>query len=101
MCWYRKFFEVPGFTEGKKVFVEFQAVMNHSVIYINGEKVSVHQEGYLPIVVDATTYLNKGEKNSISVRLNNTDNPVTGPKPFKDSRFQYVWRALSKYLAYY
>ncbi|WP_282122112.1 glycoside hydrolase family 2 TIM barrel-domain containing protein [Algibacter mikhailovii] len=83
VCWYRKSFEVPNLVQGKKVFIEFEAAMNHAIIYINGEEVKSHQGGYLPVVIDATMYLNNGKKNNIAVRLNNTDNPVTGPKPLK------------------
>jgi len=35
------------------------------------------------VVVDITDYLNPGKENVIAVRLNNEDNPVTGPKPLE------------------
>ncbi|GAA3617259.1 glycoside hydrolase family 2 TIM barrel-domain containing protein [Flavivirga amylovorans] len=83
VCWYRKSIDIPNFTEDKKVFIEFEAAMNHSIVWINGEEVSMHQGGYLPVVMDATKYLKRHAKNTIAVRLNNTDNPITGPKPLK------------------
>ncbi|NMH86879.1 glycoside hydrolase family 2 TIM barrel-domain containing protein [Flavivirga algicola] len=83
ICWYRKSFTLPKLSSSKKVIIELEAAMNHSMIWINGEEVAVHQGGYLPVVVDITDYVEGGKKNVIAVRLNNTDNPITGPKPLK------------------
>jgi beta-galactosidase len=80
-CWYRKTFFVPEIYDEKEVWIEFEAAMNHSLIWINGIEVSDKNGGYLPVVVDVTDYLNIGKENIIAVRLNNEDNPVTGPKP--------------------
>ena len=82
-CWYRKSFELTNAQLNKKVCIELEAAMNHSKIWINGVLMTVHQGGYLPVVIDVTKYLKSGEKNTIAVRLNNTDNPITGPKPLK------------------
>ncbi|WP_162030835.1 MULTISPECIES: glycoside hydrolase family 2 TIM barrel-domain containing protein [unclassified Lentimonas] len=83
ICWYRKSLDVPAAYAGKKLFVELEAAMNYSQIWINGTKVMEHQGGYLPVVLDATDYLNAGESNLLAIRLDNTDNEVTGPKPLK------------------
>lgn len=83
ICWYRKVFSVPMEYKDKKVFMELEAAMNHSKIWVNGEEVRVHQGGYLPVLIDLSKYLQPGEDNIITVRLNNTDNPITGPKPLR------------------
>jgi beta-galactosidase len=83
ICWYRKEIDVTKAHRNKKVFLEFEAAMNHSKIWMNGTLVSDHHGGYLPVVIDATKYVHPGEKNIIAVRLDNRDNPVTGPKPLK------------------
>ncbi len=83
ICWYRKTFELPKLSNDKKIIVELEAAMNHSIVYVNGEEVEMHQGGYLPVVVDITQYVKQGQDNLIVVRLNNTDNPITGPKPLK------------------
>lgn len=83
ICWYRKSFKLPNLSNNKKVLIELEAAMNHSMIWINGEEVAVHQGGYLPVVVDITQYVEGGKNNIIAVRLDNTDNPITGPKPLK------------------
>ncbi len=82
-CWYRKSFLVPKVTDNKRVWIELEAAMNDSKLWINGSLIKVHQGGYLPIVIDITSYVKRGEENVLSVRLNNTDNAITGPKPLK------------------
>lgn len=81
-CWYRKQFEIPKSNIGKKLILEFEAAMNHSQFWLNGEKIAEHQGGYLPVVIDISERVKAGT-NTIAVRLNNEDNPVTGPKPLK------------------
>ncbi len=82
VCWYRKDFDVENYSKDKIYLFEFEAAMNKTTIWINGAEVKEYQGGYLPIVFDATPYL-KAEGNVMAVRLDNNDNPVTGPKPLK------------------
>ncbi|NIJ44915.1 beta-galactosidase [Wenyingzhuangia heitensis] len=83
ICWYRKNLKVPNVDKGKKIYLEFEGAMNYSKFYINGKFVKEHQGGFLPVVIDVTEFVKKGEENLIAVRLDNTDNLVTGPKPLK------------------
>jgi len=83
ICWYRKQITIPASNKDKKIFLELEAAMNYSKIYINGMEVKEHQGGYLPVIVDISKYVKAGEENVIAVRLDNTDNLVTGPKPLK------------------
>ena len=82
VAWYRKNFTVPVNPSEKKVFLDLEAAMNFSKIWINGILVSEHHGGYLPVKVDITKYVNKGD-NVVAIRLDNTDNKITGPKPLK------------------
>ncbi|WP_297090392.1 glycoside hydrolase family 2 TIM barrel-domain containing protein [uncultured Draconibacterium sp.] len=83
VCWYRKVFKLPASYKDKKVFLEFEAAMNTSGFCINGKLVTEHMGGYLPVVMDISEYMHPGEENLIAVRLDNTDNPITGPKPLR------------------
>ncbi len=83
VCWYRKSFFVPDIYDENEVWIEFEAAMNHSIIWLNGIKIAENNGGYLPVVIDVTDHIMPGKKNLIAVRLNNKDNPVTGPKPLK------------------
>lgn len=80
VAWYRKSFDIPVNPSTKKIFLELEAAMNFSKIWINGMLVSEHHGGYLPVKVDISEYVNKGN-NVVAIRLDNTDNKITGPKP--------------------
>ncbi len=83
ICWYRKAFKVDASVKDKKVFLEFEGAMNIAKVWINGVEVANQQGGYLPILIDASKFVKFGETNTIAVKLDNTDNPVTGPNPLK------------------
>lgn len=82
ICWYKKTFSISDFSKDKKYFIEFEGAMNIIDVWINDQHVKKDQGGYLPVVIDVTDYVNSN-KNTLSVRLDNRDNPVTGPKPLK------------------
>ncbi len=80
-CWYRKSFSYNPGWQGKKLFLRFEGAMNVAEVWINGNKKITHFGGYLPFVVDITDDIRGIESNTIDVKLNNEDNPETGPKP--------------------
>jgi beta-galactosidase len=81
ICWYRRAFIVPRKYKGKKLFLRFEGAMNVAEVWVNGVKKIKHLGGYLPFVIDFTEEAKIGQRNEIIIRLNNTDNPITGPKP--------------------
>ena len=81
ISWYRKTLELPSNIENKQIIIELEAAMNYSQMWINGNLVNQHHGGYLPVVVDITSYLVKDQNNVVAIRLDNRDNPITGPKP--------------------
>ena len=83
LAWYRQSVFVPNKLEDKKVFLEWEGAMHVAEVFINGKFVEKHIGGYLPIVIDATPFLEYGKDNVIAIRLDNRDNPLTGPKPLK------------------
>ena len=80
-CWYRKEFSLPRSWKEKKIFLKFEGAMNVADVWINGQHVARHQGGYLPFVVELTACAAFNGDNVLAVRLDNRDNPVTGPKP--------------------
>ncbi|MEW4923737.1 glycoside hydrolase family 2 TIM barrel-domain containing protein [Algibacter sp. 2305UL17-15] len=83
ICWYRKKFRLSDDMKNKTLFLNFEGAMNIAEVWINGEKLMEHHGGYLPFVVDFTDVAIFDKENTIAVRLNNNDNPITGPKPLK------------------
>ncbi len=87
ICWYRKDFTLPSEAKGKNLFLSFEGAMNVAEVWINGVKKVTHLGGFLPFVVDFTAEANADSVNQVIVRLDNTDNPITGPKPLKQLDF--------------
>ncbi len=77
--WYRKHFSLQG-QEGKKVFVEFQTVMQVATVYVNGTVVGTHAiSGYDSFHYDITAAVNFSKDNVIAVYVDNTINTTTPP----------------------
>ncbi|MGK0412129.1 MAG: beta-galactosidase [Polaribacter sp.] len=87
ISWYSKRFVLSNEMKGKKLFLKFEAAMNIAEVWVNGEKRIKHQGGYLPFVIDFTKVANFDKENIVKVKLNNKDNPITGPKPLKTLDF--------------
>ncbi len=64
--WYLREFELPGCAEGKNTLLHFGAVDYKATVYVNGERVGVHEGGYSSFSFDITGYLAEG-KNIITV----------------------------------
>ena len=69
--WYRTEVEVPDFTDGRRATLVFDGAMSHARVYVNGHEAGYWPYGYNTFYLDVTPYLNKGEKNTIAVRLEN------------------------------
>lgn len=69
--WYRTEIDIPEYTDGKKVALLFDGAMSHARVYVNGEEAGYWPYGYNSFYFDITDLVNKGEKNSIAVRLEN------------------------------
>ncbi len=82
VSWYRKHFTIDSFyqTQGRKIFIEFEAANTVADVWINGTKLTTHYGGYLPFTVDITNYANFGTtENVIAVKVNNTYNADVPP----------------------
>lgn len=87
ICWYRKSFLVPPAASNRVAILRFEGAMNEARIWINGQEAGRFLGGYLPYVLDASRFLQPGRTNLVAVRLDNRDNPITGPKPLRDLDF--------------
>ena len=47
IVWYRKTFVLPEHAENKKVFIEFEGIRQGGIIYVNGQKVGMHENGVM------------------------------------------------------
>lgn len=83
ICFYKKSFTCDSNSRNKITSLQFDAAMNVADVWVNGKKMAHHLGGYLPFVMDISEAIRFDTVNTVLVRLDNRDNPVTGPKPLK------------------
>ncbi|HTX20446.1 MAG TPA: DUF4982 domain-containing protein [Candidatus Aquilonibacter sp.] len=69
--WYRKTFTAPASWQGKKIYIEFDAVRQVAEVYLNGHYLGACKNGFLPFGFDLTPYLQIGKPNVLAVMCDN------------------------------
>ncbi|MDR0429811.1 MAG: DUF4982 domain-containing protein [Tannerellaceae bacterium] len=70
--WYGKILFVPQEKQGEKLFLYFEGVYNRSEVFINGNSLGKRPNGYLSFMYDATPYVQYGQDNYITVRVDHS-----------------------------
>lgn len=68
--WYRKTFEISEAWNKKQILLDFDGVFHTAEVYVNGQKVGMHEGGYTGFEMDITDCVRTGE-NVIAIRVNN------------------------------
>lgn len=63
---------------GREVSLLFAGAMADAVVWVNGEEVARHTDGYTPFTVRLTRHLTKGD-NLVTVRIDGSENPEIPP----------------------
>ena len=66
--WYRKVVSVPENWGDRRVILNFGAVDWEATVWVNGNQIGTHENGYLPFEFDITDALTPGEPTVIVVR---------------------------------
>ena len=75
--WYRKHFTLPQNLSGRRVFVEFDGVMENSDVYVNGTHYGHHPYGWVSFRYDITASVTFGTTdNVIAVKTDTTTQPA-------------------------
>lgn len=82
--WYRKHFVPSENWKGKKLFLHFEAIMGKSKVWVNGQLMTEHYGGFLPVIVDVSSALHFGTDNVIAVWADNSDDPSYPPGKSQD-----------------
>ncbi len=70
--WYRRAFDIPATEEGKRISVEFDGVFRHAMVMFNGHYIGEEFSGYAPFRFDLTDFVNFGDKNVLTLRVDAT-----------------------------
>jgi beta-galactosidase len=73
--WYRKTFTAPANAAGKRVFVEFDGVMQDSRVFLNGQDLGRRPYGYATFRYDLTGKLNATGDNVLAVHVDHSLQP--------------------------
>jgi len=88
---YRKHFDAPRDTDGRRVFLDFSAAMTRATVRLNGAEVADHLGGYLPFSTEITSQLTPGA-NLLAVTLDSRFNlnvPPDRPAPYRNTSVDY------------
>ena len=85
--WYRRTFRLPARAEGKRVFINFDAVDYACEVWINGKSVGTHRGGYVGFQLEITKVVNPGDN---TVVLCARDDQRSGRQPFGKQCDQYL-----------
>ncbi len=72
IVWYRKTFKLPKGIKDKKIFIEFEGIRQGGVIYVNGQKIGMHENGVMAFGFDVSNNIKPfPEENTIALRIDN------------------------------
>jgi beta-galactosidase len=72
-CWYRKEFTIDDSVQGNKVYIEFEGANSITDVYLNGQHLGQHRGGYSTFRFDLTEAIDFDAKNTLAVKVDNTD----------------------------
>ena len=72
---YTKYVFVPGEWKDECIGLSFDGAMMNATVEINGSKVCLQHNGYMPFYADLTKYVSFGKDNRITINLNTTMQP--------------------------
>lgn len=73
--WYRRHFVFQPSWAGRVVHLTFDGVYMNASVWINGELLGHHPNGFTPFTYDLTAYLHPGADNLVAVRVDNSHQP--------------------------
>ncbi|EJL60483.1 glycoside hydrolase family 2 protein [Flavobacterium sp. CF136] len=72
IVWYRKKFKLSKGIKDKKIFLEFEGIRQGGVIYVNGQKTGLHENGVMGFGFDISKIVKPfPEENTIALRIDN------------------------------
>jgi beta-galactosidase len=99
ICWYRRSIVAHPQWKGRIVYLKFQGAMQVADVWLNNVHLATHYGGYIPFTIDITNSVVFDRENTLTVRLDNSDNSEVPPgKPQSELDFCYfggLYRSVS------
>lgn len=71
VCWYRRTFAVPPSWRGRRIALHFEAVNYRARVWLNGQFLGEHRDGFLPFGFDLEESLRRDGANTLVVEVDN------------------------------
>lgn len=94
IAWYRKHFTLPKDVGQRKVFIEFEGARQAAEVWVNGQRIGLHENGITAFGFDLSRAVKPGD-NLIAVR---TDNRWDYREQATGQRYQWADRQLQRQL---
>lgn len=88
IAWYRKRFTLPTDVATRKVFIEFEGARQAAEVWVNGQRIGLHENGVTAFGFDLSKFVKPGD-NLIAVR---TDNRWDYREQATNQRYQWADR---------
>ncbi len=75
IAYYRKKIDLSGIKKNQKVFIHFEGAYRNAEVWINGNHLGKRPFGYIPFEYELTPFINFDQKNIITVKLDNSEQP--------------------------
>ncbi len=85
---YRKRFNVAENVAGKRLVLKFEGVMQHCSVYLNGELIAAHHNGYTPFFIEISQKVRTVGENLLAVITDSSPDPDYTPGK-QSPDFQY------------
>lgn len=79
LAWYVKKVYVPAGWKGQRVFLRVGSAVYTGTVYLNGDKIGVHEGGHLPFAFEITGQIKWGEENIVAISVENVLKPARVP----------------------
>ncbi|HSK12842.1 MAG TPA: glycoside hydrolase family 2 TIM barrel-domain containing protein, partial [Phnomibacter sp.] len=95
--WYQRALFVDNELRGKSVRLYFEGACIKTTLFVNGQRVGVHQGGYTGFIFDITPYVQYGQNNLVQVQVDNSRHlsdsipPVTSDFNQMGGIYRDVW----------
>ena len=66
---YVKYFELPDFMKGRKVFISFQGAESGLAVWLNGHYIGYSEDSFTPSEFDLTEFVNTEGENKLAVQV--------------------------------
>jgi beta-galactosidase/beta-glucuronidase len=78
-AWFRRPVQIPADWQGQHVVLRFEGVNYHARVWVNGQEVGTHEDGFLRFEVPVHGALRFGAENVVVVRVDNAARPGEAP----------------------